>query len=54
MCRPTLYYVENEILYTLKILNVHLGFLHHEFELIKTQVVVSVVAVDFLEKMQVE
>lgn len=43
--------MENEILYTLKVLNTHLDLLHHKLELIKIQVVVSLVAVDFLDKM---
>lgn len=51
MCRIALYSLENEILYALKVLNTHLDLLHHKLELIKIQVVVSLVAVDFLDKM---
>lgn len=50
MCWATIHPVENEVPYTLKILNIHLGLVHHKFELIKIQVVVSLVAADFWRK----
>lgn len=42
--------MQTYVLYTLKILNIHLDLVNHKFELIKIQVVVSSVAVGFLEK----
>ena len=51
MCGASLDCVENEVLYTLKILGIHLGLVNHKSESIRIQVVVSSVAIDFLEKM---
>ena len=38
MCWATVYSVENEIPYSLKIVNVHLDLVHHKFELTKIPV----------------
>jgi hypothetical protein len=43
-CWAALFSVGNEVVHTLKILNIHLHLVHHKFKLIKIQVVVPVVA----------